>query len=91
MKMGIKEFRDKVTEVSLGDELVIVTHHGRRVGRYIPEQIGTPPDIDMEAWAKERDAFGRRWRNKTADWRERLLGFGIPPDEIAELDASDRC
>ena len=37
MKMGIKEFRERISEVSLGDEVVIVTHHGKRVGRYIPE------------------------------------------------------
>lgn len=78
MRMGIKEFRERIGQVSVGDEVVIVTHHGRRVGRYVPER---PSDIDLDAWVAERDAFARRWRSDTPDWRDRLKAAGIDPDE----------
>lgn len=92
MKMGIKEFRERISEVSLGDEMVIVTHHGKRVGRYIPEGLRKPAaDIDMAAWAKEREAFGHRWRVRTPNWRELLREVDTPESEIAELEERDRC
>jgi antitoxin (DNA-binding transcriptional repressor) of toxin-antitoxin stability system len=77
MKMGIKEFREKVSEVSLGDQLVVVTHHGRRVGRFVPER---PKPVDVAAWVREREDFARRWREKTPDWQERLRAAGIGQD-----------
>lgn len=92
MKMGIKEFRERISEVSLGREVVIVTHHGKRVGRYIPEGLSKPAeDIDMEAWAREREAFGRQWRAQTPNWRELLREVDTPEAEIEELEKLDRC
>lgn len=78
MKLGIKEFRERIGEVSVGDEVVIVTNHGRRVGRYIPERSR---DLDVDAWVKDREAFARKWRAETPDWQERLRAAGIDPDE----------
>lgn len=51
MKMGIKEFRERIGEVALGDEPVILTHHGRRVGQYIPDTIRPPTVTDFEGMA----------------------------------------
>ncbi|HYN46514.1 MAG TPA: hypothetical protein VES64_07465 [Allosphingosinicella sp.] len=81
--MGIKEFRERISELSLGAEVVIVTHHGKRVGRYIPEPSRKPAEnIGIEEWAEERKRFAREWRARTPDWRERLAAAGIPPEEI---------
>jgi hypothetical protein len=92
MKMGIKEFREKIAEVSAGDEVVIVTHRGKRVGRYIPERLHRPAkDIDLSAWAKKLDESSRHWRATTPDWRDRLRRAGFLEEEIAELEADDRC
>lgn len=91
MKMGIKEFREQLGRVALGDEVIVLTHHGRRVGRYLPEGARARRDLDLDAWVKERAATGRRWRAGTPDWRERLRAFGITDAEIAELEADDRC
>jgi hypothetical protein len=85
MKVGIREFRERISELSLGREVVIVTHHGRRVGRYIPEPSRKPAeDVDPDAWATERERFAREWRARTPDWRERLAAAGIPPEEIGD-------
>ena len=91
MKMGIKEFRERISEVTLGDEVVIITNHGKRVGRYVPERTRPAQDIDMDEWGAEREEFSRLWRAATPDWRERLAKFGIPEDEINELGALDQC
>lgn len=91
MKMGIKEFRERIGEVALGDEMVVLTHHGRRVGRYMPDRLRTPSDVDLDEWVKEREDTGRRWRATTPDWRERLTAIGFSTDEVAELEADDRC
>jgi len=90
MKMGIKEFRERIAEVASGDEPVIVTHHGRRVGRFVPEGArGAPADVDLDEWVREREEFGRRWRARTPDWRDKLKAFGIAADEIAQLEEMD--
>ncbi len=92
MKMGIKEFRERISEVSLGKEMVIVTHHGKPVGRYIPINLSRPAaDIDMKAWVREREEFGRQWRARTPNWRELLREVDTPEFEIEELEALDRC
>jgi hypothetical protein len=91
MKMGIKEFRERIGEVAVGDETIILTHHGRRVGRYLPEKATVAADADLDRWLKERIETGRRWRAATPDWRARLIAFGVPEDEIAALEADDRC
>ena len=86
MKMGIKEFRERLGEVAMGDEVVVLTHHGKPVGRYMPERLRAPRDIDLDAWVSEREETSRRWRAATPDWRERLRSVGFTSDEIAELD-----
>jgi antitoxin (DNA-binding transcriptional repressor) of toxin-antitoxin stability system len=91
MKMGIKEFRERIREVSLGDEMIVITNHGKRIGRFIPERTAEAPDIDVKAWAREREEFAKRWRAKTPDWQAKLRNFGIPEDEIGELEAGDKC
>jgi hypothetical protein len=92
MKMGIKEFRERIAEVSAGDEVVIVTHRGKRVGRYIPERLHRPArNVDLEKWVIQGEESSRRWRVVTPDWQERLRAAGVPDEEIAELEAMDRC
>ena len=91
MKMGIKEFREKISEIALGDRPVVLTHHGKRVGQYIPDAIRQPTVTDPKAWLDECEAFGRKWRAATPDWREKLRAIGTPEEEIAELEADDRC
>ena len=91
MKMGIKEFRDKISEIALGHEPVVLTHHGKRVGQYIPDAIRPRTVTDSKAWLEERRAFGRKYRSEHADWREKLRSIGTPEEEIAALEEDDRC
>ena len=92
MKMGIKEFREKIGEVATGDEIVIVTHRGKRVGRYIPEgQLRAPGDVDLDDWLTAGEEASRQWRAATPNWQDKLRELGVPGDEITELEALDRC
>lgn len=92
MKMGIKEFRERIGEIALGDKAVVLTQHGRRVGQYIPDGVRTPPaNLDMDEWVKERLEFGKRWRARTPDWRAKLRALGEPEEDIAALEEFDRC
>ena len=80
MKMGIKEFRERLSEVAKGDRLVEITHHGRIVGRYTPLRIKPAADIDLDAWVADLEARRDAWRERTPDWRERMAAFGLTPD-----------
>ena len=92
MKMGVKEFRERFSEVSLGDDVVIVTYHGKRLGRYIPDGNCKPAaDIDMKAWVAEREAHAKAWRARTPNWRDLLREIDTPEFEIAEIEATDPC
>ena len=81
MKLGIKEFRERLSEVAHGDEPVIVTHHGRVLGRYLPERAGAPAKLDTEAWVSRLEELRDEWRAQTPDWRERMTSIGLDPDE----------
>ena len=91
MKMGIKEFRERIGEVALGEEAVVLTHHGKRVGRYVPDRAQRIDDADLAAWMERRQDFGRQWRAVTPDWREQLRALGEPEEDIVALEAEDRC
>lgn len=76
MKMGIKEFRERLSEVAKGEETVVVTHHGR----YLPERSKPAEDLDLDEWARERQRVRDEWRASTPDWRERMAAYGLGPD-----------
>ena len=80
MKMGVKEFRERFREVALGDEPVVVTHHGRVLGRFVPARAHAPGEPDIGKWADARRKFAEKWRAETPDWAERLASYGLDED-----------
>ena len=92
MKMGIKEFRERIGEIALGEEPIVLTHHGKRVGQYIPDRARhLSADAARPEWVRERLEFGRQWRARTPDWRDQLRALGEPEEDIAALEEYDRC
>lgn len=83
MKLGVKEFRERFSEVAHGDEQVIVTHHGRVLGRFTPEKRAKLSREELSEWAAGLSESQKRWRENTPDWRERLAAYGL--DEHGEL------
>jgi hypothetical protein len=76
MKMGVKEFRDRLTEVLHGNETVDITHHGRTLGTFRPRK----PDLERARRAAESV---RRWqedmRAKGVDLEGMLADMGLDP------------
>ena len=87
MKMGIKEFRERLGEVARGEEPVSVTHHGRVVGHYLPVDGPKLSTGDLDAWVSARARFRAEWQAKNADWRDQLTRMGW--DEEGELFSDD--
>lgn len=83
MKMGVKEFRERFSELAEGAEPVLITKNGRVVGRYAPM---TATGFDQSRW-DEIDArlerFRDDWKARTPDWRARLAASGF--DESGSL------
>ena len=80
MKLGVKEFRERFSELAHGEEPIVVTHHGRVLGRFLPERKAAPTRIEIKGWLEEMQDFQRRWREQTPDWKERLAAYGLGPD-----------
>ena len=87
MKMGIKEFRDRISEVTERGEPVTVTHHGREVATYLPRRA-----VDLErarAAADEIKAWQRDLRAGGIDPEAILAEIGLNPWGVP-LDEPDR-
>ena len=82
MKMGVKEFREKMSEVLHGRDAVMITHHGRMVGTYRPASTGAAA-FDWDDWLAGRDRLREEWRAATPDWRARMAAIGL--DENGDL------
>ena len=87
MKMGIKEFRERLGEVAVGTEPVSLTHHGRVVGHYLPVDRRRVADGDLDNWVAARDRFRARWKASNPDWEDQLLRVGL--DEEGEPYGND--
>ena len=73
MKMGIKEFRERIGEIAEGDSVIELTKHGRVVGQYRPNRPFDP------AAAKKAAA-------DVARWQAEMRAKGIEPEDwLAEM------
>jgi antitoxin (DNA-binding transcriptional repressor) of toxin-antitoxin stability system len=82
MKMGVREFRERISDVLDGAEPVLITRNGRIVGRYVPHDMGRDAP-DPDDWLAVRRAFRRDWVATTPDWRERLVAAGLDGEDLA--------
>lgn len=86
MKMGIKEFRERLSEITRGTDQIEVTHHGRVVGTFKPSRRD-PEKIRVAAEGI------RRWQEemlaKGVNLEAELASVGIAPDG-SPIDADER-
>lgn len=85
MKMGIKEFRDRLREVTDLGEPVIVTNHGREIATYLPHRRPSLAEArkaaaDIKAWQEEMRAAGIDLEAILADMG--MDPWGVPLDEV---------
>jgi antitoxin (DNA-binding transcriptional repressor) of toxin-antitoxin stability system len=76
MKMGVREFRERISDVVNGDELVVVTNNGRVVGEFVPASV-KPATAETASWVADRLAFRERWRARNPDWVTLLAHEGM--------------
>lgn len=82
MKMGVKEFRERFSELAEGAEPVFVTKNGRVVGKYDPLVAPEAKGGEWAAIEAHLAEFRAEWKAKTPDWRARLASIGF--DEEGE-------
>uniref|UniRef100_E6QIW3 Prevent-host-death family protein n=1 Tax=mine drainage metagenome TaxID=410659 RepID=E6QIW3_9ZZZZ len=71
MKIGIREFRDKLATYLLHSEApVTITRHGDTIGYYIP------------ARPKRSEADREALKEASARWQQILDAEGISPDDV---------
>ena len=70
VKVGIREFREKLTTYLLGNKPIAITRHGATVGYYIPARQSRP-EADIEAL-----------KSAAARLDKMLAAHGIDEDEI---------
>jgi antitoxin (DNA-binding transcriptional repressor) of toxin-antitoxin stability system len=81
MRVGVRELRDRLSEIVNGNRPVVVTNNGRVIGEFTPAAI-TSPVADRREWLERRRAARRRWQEEVPDWRDRLNSAGF--DEEGE-------
>jgi len=78
MKMGIKEFRERLSEVVQIGEPVVVTNHGKVLGTFAPLRPKDPTRVRQAAESI------RRWQDEMrangVDLEAELAAMGISPD-----------
>ena len=72
MKMGIKEFRERLGEVARGDEPVQLTDRGRVIGVYNP----------LPRWTAERRERALKAAGEIERMQAELRASGIEPHDI---------
>lgn len=83
MKLGVKEFRERFSEVAEGQEPVFVTKNGRVIGTYDPLRRKTGEARDWAALETKLEGIRAKWKARTPDWRERLREFDETESEHA--------
>jgi prevent-host-death family protein len=76
MKIGVREFREKLSEVVNGNRPVVITNNGRVVGEFTPATV-TTPTANSADWLQDRIAFRKWWQSHVPNWRDRLLLEGL--------------
>jgi prevent-host-death family protein len=87
MQLGIKEFRERISEVTATGEPVLITNHGRPVASYAPFKRKDPGRVRKAA--ESIIAWQDDLRAKGVDLDGMLATLGLDPMGVP-LDESDR-
>lgn len=91
MKMGIKEFRDRLGEVARGEEAVQLTDRGKVIGVYNPLPRWTPERRKRALRAiGEIERMQAEWRVAGVEPHDLLAKIGLDPWGVPLDQADDR-
>lgn len=77
MRMGIKEFRERLSEVMQSAQGVVVTNHGKVVGIFTPLRPKDPERVRAAAESIQR--WQKEMRAKGVDFDAELAAMGLDP------------
>jgi hypothetical protein len=72
VRVGIREFREKLSRFLVSPKLLAITRHGETVGFYIPARR-KPTQVDLEAF-----------RRSTAELAALIAASGASEDELVQ-------
>jgi antitoxin (DNA-binding transcriptional repressor) of toxin-antitoxin stability system len=87
-RMGIKEFRERLSEVARGTEPVQVTHHGKVVGTFTPRRPFDPARAAEAITSVRR--FQDELRAEGRDPEAMLRELGLDPWGVPLAQSDDR-
>jgi antitoxin (DNA-binding transcriptional repressor) of toxin-antitoxin stability system len=77
MKMGIKEFRERLSEVVRKGEPIVVTSHGKVLGTFAPLRPKDPEQVRRAAESIRR--WQEEMKAKGVDLEAELAAMGLDP------------
>ena len=79
IELGIREFRERLSEIANGTDFVVVTNKGVEVGTYMPKRWRRDPE-KARAAALAVDRAQQDLRARGIDLEAELAAMGLTPD-----------
>ncbi|WP_102126386.1 hypothetical protein [Deinococcus planocerae] len=83
-RVGIKEFKDRATQLLASGEPLVVERHGKTIGYYTPIKAPDPVALReaQNAFNEKMEEVARKLGISVEALEDEL--FGAPPQEVAE-------
>lgn len=78
IELGIREFRERLSEVTNGTDLIVVTNNGVEIGAYLPKRWLRDVGEARKA-AEAVDRARRELRKRGLDLDKELAAMGLSP------------
>ncbi|QMW23556.1 type II toxin-antitoxin system Phd/YefM family antitoxin [Sandaracinobacteroides saxicola] len=78
IQVGIREFRERFSEMVHGAEPVVITNRGKRLGRFIPERRPVPAEVAAAA-VRDIEAYQASLRAHGIEPYDILADLGLDP------------
>ncbi len=79
LKLGVREFRERLSEVANGTEFIVITNNGREVGTYMPKNWARNIGAARRAAAAVAEAQ-QELRDRGIDLDAAMARLGMTPD-----------
>lgn len=79
-RVGIKEFKDKATQLLAGGEPFVIERHGKPVGFYTPVEVADPAKVQeaQNAFNAQMEELARKLGLSVETLEDKLFGPNAP-------------